>query len=136
MAAMAGKDVSIEINTTGSTYVAIGGMRTNSIKIAGTEIDITTADSSGRWRELLGSAGVISCAISGAGVFLNDTACALALTKVMLGASLGFKFKSAVMGTFAGSFMVKDFTLGGTHNGEVTFDLSLESAGAITYTAP
>ena len=135
MAAMAGKDVVIEINTTGSTYVAIGGMRTNSLKISGTEIETTSADSTGRWRELLSTAGVISCSISGAGVFLNDAACALCITKVIAGASLGFKFRSTALGTFAGSFMVKDFTVAGTHNGEVTFDLSLESAGVITYTA-
>ncbi|MDB5486247.1 MAG: Phage major tail protein, partial [Tardiphaga sp.] len=36
-------------------------------------------------------------------------------------------------GTIDGLFQIVGLELSGEHNGEVTFDLSLESAGALTF---
>jgi TP901-1 family phage major tail protein len=36
-------------------------------------------------------------------------------------------------GTIAGLFQISALEFAGEHNGEVTFDLSLESAGALTF---
>ncbi|HEU5434745.1 MAG TPA: phage major tail protein, TP901-1 family, partial [Thermomicrobiales bacterium] len=38
-------------------------------------------------------------------------------------------------GTIEGPFQIASFEFAGEHNGEVTFDVALESAGALTFTA-
>jgi TP901-1 family phage major tail protein len=38
-------------------------------------------------------------------------------------------------GTIEGLFQISALEFAGEHNGEVTFDLSLESAGALTFTS-
>jgi TP901-1 family phage major tail protein len=38
-------------------------------------------------------------------------------------------------GTIAGPFQIASLEFAGEHNGEVTFDLTLESAGALTFAA-
>jgi TP901-1 family phage major tail protein len=38
-------------------------------------------------------------------------------------------------GTIAGPFQITSLEFSGRHDGEVAFDLSLESAGALTFTA-
>ena len=38
-------------------------------------------------------------------------------------------------GTVQGAFQITSLEFAGEHNGEVTYDLSLESAGALTFTA-
>jgi TP901-1 family phage major tail protein len=38
-------------------------------------------------------------------------------------------------GTIQGAFQISGLEFSGEHNGEVTFDISLESAGALTFTA-
>jgi TP901-1 family phage major tail protein len=38
-------------------------------------------------------------------------------------------------GTIEGLFQISSLEFSGEHNGEVTFDLALESAGALTFTA-
>jgi TP901-1 family phage major tail protein len=39
------------------------------------------------------------------------------------------------LGTVEGKFQIATLEYGGQHDGEVTFDLSLESAGALSFTA-
>jgi TP901-1 family phage major tail protein len=38
-------------------------------------------------------------------------------------------------GTVAGLFQISSLEFAGEHNGEVTYDLALESAGELTFTA-
>ena len=38
-------------------------------------------------------------------------------------------------GTIEGAFQIVSLEFAGEHNGEVTYELSLESAGALTFTA-
>jgi TP901-1 family phage major tail protein len=38
-------------------------------------------------------------------------------------------------GTIEGSFQITSLEFSGEHNGEVTFDVALESAGALTFAA-
>ena len=48
MAAQKGKDVLMKINTSGSTYVTIGGLRSTSITLNDEAVDITNKDKPGR----------------------------------------------------------------------------------------
>jgi TP901-1 family phage major tail protein len=79
MAAQKGKDVLMKINTSGSTYVTIGGLRSTSITLNDEAVDITNKDSLGT-RTLLAGAGVNSISVSGSGVFTDSTAEALVRT--------------------------------------------------------
>jgi len=136
MPASAGKDLLLQVNTTGVTYVTIGGLRTKSIDINGEMIDITNSDSTGLWREALGTYGVRSMSVSGSGVFLDDAAFGKIVTNMMSTTSVyNFKIVVSGLGTFDGSFVYTKLTMAGNHNGEETYDVSLESAGAITFTA-
>ena len=136
MPAYAGKDLLLQVNTTGVTYVTIGGLRTKSIDINGEMIDITNSDSTGLWREALGTYGVRSMSLSGSGVFLDDAAINKVVTNMMTTTAVyNFKIVVAGLGTFDGSFVYTKLTMAGNHNGEETYDVSLESAGAITFTA-
>lgn len=136
MPAFAGKDVLLQVNTTGVTYATIGGLRSRTISINGELIDITNSDSTGLWREALGTYGTRNMSLSGAGVFLDDAAVNKIVTN-MLTTTAVYNFRVVVtgLGTFDGQFVYTQLDFAGNHNGEVTYNVSLESAGAITFTA-
>ena len=52
--------------------MAVAGLRTRQITLNAETVDVTNADSTGRWRELLAGAGVRSAALSGSGVFKDE----------------------------------------------------------------
>lgn len=115
--------------------VAVAGMRTTSMTLNGEEVDITNKDSTSQWRELLAGAGMVSMSISASGVFIDDSnvitirgyAVARSLNSFVL------EFESG--DTYTGSFQVTSFENAGEFNGEVTYSISLESSGVITYAA-
>tara|TARA_R110000822_G_scaffold28193_1_gene83895 strand:+ start:640 stop:1077 length:438 start_codon:yes stop_codon:yes gene_type:complete len=144
MAAQKGLDVLIEINTTGSTFVAVGGMRSSSITLNDESVDVTNKDSLGT-RTLLAGAGVNSISISGSGVFTNDTAEQLVRTSFQAqqntsdGASSqtpafkNFKFKISTLISYTGPFQITSIEYAGEYNGEATYSMSFESAGYVTF---
>lgn len=140
MTAQAGKDVLIELDDTGgSTFVIVGGMRSTSITLNATTIDVTHAASAGRWRQLLAESGMRSASISGSGVFIDsageDDVRGLMMqneTNAVLG---NFRFTIPGFGTMTGKFKVTTLTYSGAHDGEATFDMAFESAGELTWAA-
>ncbi|GJD75129.1 hypothetical protein CFIICLFH_3369 [Methylobacterium goesingense] len=71
MAAQRGKDLLIRI-ASGSGFLAVAGLRARQIAFNTETVDVTNADSAGRWRELLAGAGVRRAALSGSGVFRDE----------------------------------------------------------------
>jgi TP901-1 family phage major tail protein len=71
MAAQRGKDLLIRISTA-SGFLAVAGLRARQIAFNAETVDVTNADSAGRWRELLAGAGVRRAALSGSGVFRDE----------------------------------------------------------------
>ena len=70
MAAQKGKDLLLKIDTTGSgSFATVAGLRSRQIAFNAESVDITDADSSGRWRELLAGAGAKRASVSGSGIF-------------------------------------------------------------------
>ena len=55
MAAQKGLDMLLKVNTTGSTYATVGGLRSTSITLNDESVDITNKDSLGH-RQLLAGA--------------------------------------------------------------------------------
>ena len=60
MPASPGRSLLLRVNTAGTTFVTAGGLRTKQVKRSTDKVDVTTADSAGRWRELLPGAAVQS----------------------------------------------------------------------------
>lgn len=70
MAAQNGKDLLVKIDMTGDgLFETAAGLRATRFSLNAETVDITSLDSTGGWRELLGGAGVKTAAISGSGVF-------------------------------------------------------------------
>ncbi|NVJ96154.1 MAG: phage major tail protein, TP901-1 family, partial [Marivivens sp.] len=98
-------------------------------------VDVTNLDSQGGWRELLAGAGVRSASLSGSGVFKDDATDERARQIFFDGQMPDFQVIIPDFGTIEGPFQITAIEYAGTHNGEATYELSLASAGALTFTA-
>lgn len=134
MSAQKGKDLLLKINS-GAGYVTVAGLRSRRIAFNAELVDITHAESADRWRELLAGAGVRRAALSGRGLFKDASSDALLRQAFFDGAVLNSQLVVPDFGTIEGPFQIASLEFAGEHNGEVTFELSLESAGALTFTA-
>lgn len=135
MGAQAGKDLLIRAADGNGGYVAVAGLRTRQITLNAETVDVTNADSVGRWRELLAGAGMRHASVSGSGVF-RDQASDIRLRQMFFdGAVSAFQVVVPAFGTMEGPFQIASLEYRGEHAGEVTFDMSLESAGPISFTA-
>lgn len=131
MAAQKGKDLLIKIDISGS-YTTIAGLRSSSISMNDEQVDITNKDSAGE-RVMLAQAGVRSVSVSGSGVFL-DSASETSLKESFGKASFdNYQILVPDFGTFTGAFQLASLEYAGEYNGEATYSITLESAGAITF---
>jgi len=70
MAVQSGKDLLLKVDLTGDgQFETVAGLRATRISFNAETVDVTSLESQGGWRELLGGAGVKSASISGSGVF-------------------------------------------------------------------
>jgi TP901-1 family phage major tail protein len=83
----------------------------------------------------LAGAGVKRASISGRGLFKDASSDALVRQAFFDGAVNHTQVIVPDFGTIEGLFQISSLEFAGEHNGEVTFDVSLESAGALTFTA-
>lgn len=134
MAAQKGKDLLLKIHD-GTSFVTVAGLRSRRLAFNAQAVDVTHAESAGRWRELLDGAGLKRASISGAGVFKDAASDALVRAAFFEGALKTCQVLIPDFGTVTGPFQVTALDMGGDHDREVTFDLTLESAGEITFAA-
>ncbi len=136
MGAQKGKDLLLKLDTDGSgTFATVAGMRSRRLSFNAESVDITNADSAGRWRELLEGAGVRRAGISGSGIFKDAASDENVRTLFFDGTIRNWQVIVPDFGTIAGLFQVTGLEYSGEHDGEVAYDLALESAGEITFTA-
>ena len=137
MSAQKGSELLIKIGDDASpeVFTALAGLRTKTAAINAETVDITNSDTVQKWRELLPGAGVKSMAVSGSGVFLDAAVDQTLVTEVMAQTFRDFQIVIPGLGTFEGRFQITQWQFAGEHNAEVTYDISLESAGIIAYTA-
>jgi TP901-1 family phage major tail protein len=134
MSAQKGKDLLLKIHD-GAAYVTVAGLRSRRIAFNAELVDITHAESADRWRELLAGAGVRRAAISGRGLFKDAASDALVRQALFDGAIKPCQLVVPDFVTIEGPFQIASLEFAGEHNGEVTFDLTLESAGALSFVA-
>lgn len=135
MSAQKGKDLLIRVSDGQNGFIAVAGLRARQIAFNAEAVDVTNADSAGRWRELLDGAGVRRAAISGAGVF-RDEASDARLRQMFFDGTIGrFQIVVPAFGTIEGLFQISSLEYRGDHAGEVTYDMALDSAGPLGFTA-
>ena len=134
MTAQKGKDLLIKI-ADGAGYTTVAGLRTRRLSFNAETVDITHAESANRWRELLDGAGVKRASISGRGLFKDAATDALMRQTFFDGAVKNYQIVIPDFGTVQGAYQITNLEFAGEHNGEVTYDVALESAGEQTFTA-
>jgi len=136
MTAQYGKDLLIKLDLTGAgQFETIAGLRATRISFNAEQVDVTSLESEGGWRELLAGAGVKSASIAGSGVFKDAETDARARQVFFDSETPGFQIVIPGFGVVEGPFQVGALEYSGSHNGEATYELTLASAGLLTFTA-
>ena len=134
MAAQNGKDLLIKLDMTGTgVFETIAGLRATRLSFNAETVEATSLESGG-WREVLGGAGVKSASISGSGVFKDAGTDARVREVFFAGETPAFQVIIPDFGIVEGTFQVSGIEYAGTFDGEATFELSLTSAGHLTFT--
>ena len=105
MAAQKGKDLLVKIHD-GASYVTVAGLRSRRIAFNAETVDITHAESAGRWRELLEGAGVKRASIAGRGLFKDEATDALVRQAFFDGAVKNCQIVIPDLGTITGAFQI------------------------------
>lgn len=134
MAAQKGKDLLLKL-ANGESYVTVAGLRSKRLAFNSEAVDITDADSTGRWRELLGGAGVQRASLSASGIFKDATSDGLIRSRFFGGTISTWQLVIPDFGTVSGPFQITALEYTGNHDGEVAFEIALESAGVISFEA-
>lgn len=136
MVAQNGKDLLIKLDMDNSgSFDTIAGLRATRISFNAETVDVTSLESQGGWRELLGGAGVKSAAISGSGIFRDAATDERARQIFFDGEVPRFQVIVPDFGIIEGPFMITSIDYAGSYNGEATYELALASAGALSFTA-
>ena len=136
MAVQSGKDLLIKLDLIGDgQFVTIAGLRATRISFNAETVDVTSLESIGGWRELLAGAGVRSASISGSGVFRDANTDERARQIFFDGLIPDFQVIIPNFGVIEGPFQISAIEYAGSHNGEATYEMTMASAGVLTFTA-
>lgn len=136
MAAQKGKDLLLKVDSDGlGTFITVAGLRSRVLAFNADTVDVTHAESAGHWRELLEGAGVKSARVTGAGIFKDATSDEIVRELFFSGVIRAWQIVVPDFGTVTGAMQLSSLELTGRHDGELTFELSLESAGELMFAA-
>ena len=136
MAAQKGKDLLLKLDADGAgSFATVAGLRSRTFAVNTETVDITHSESAGRWRELLEGAGARNARVSGAGIFKDAATDALIRSYAFNGTIRAWQIVVPDFGTIQGPFQIASFELSGRHDGEIAFEISLDSAGELAFTA-
>ena len=137
MAKQLGRALLVKIDDGTGTKNNLCGLNSKSLTINNSSIDVTTPDCTtpegALYTETL--AGLKNVSVSGDGFFEDSTAEAR-MNTVAMAADNSTTFEVVVpdFGTYAGTFRITSVEFGGETEGGVTYSLSLESSGTVTFT--
>lgn len=132
MGAQKGKDLLLKVED-GVGFVTVAGLRARRLAFNAQTVDVTDSESAGRWRELLEGAGVRRAGLTGSGLFKDAASDALIRAAFFAGSILNYQVVIPDFGTVTAPFQVTALDYAGNHDGEVTFEIALESAGAVSF---
>lgn len=135
MAAQKGKDLllKIDVDNVGS-FETVAGIRSRQLSFNAETVDATDSESAGRWRELLGGAGLRSASLSGAGIFKDASSDEKIRQQFFDGLITPWQIVIPDFGVMEGLFQITAIEYSGEHNSEITFEIALQSAGQIAFT--
>lgn len=136
MGAQKGRDLLLKLDAAGTgSFVTVAGLRSNAISFNAGAVDATSQDSAGQWRELLAGAGLRTASIRGSGIFRDAASDAAIRSLFFAGTIRNWQVMVPDFGILQGPFQIVSLEFSGRHDGEVSFELGLESAGEITFAA-
>ena len=136
MTAQSGKDMLLKLDQTGSgSFLTVAGLRTRSLAFNAAPIDVTDAESAGRWRELLAGGGIKRAAVAGSGIFKDAASDAKIRELFFAGTIREWQLIIPDFGVVVGPFQIVALEFSADHAGEVTFEIALESAGEMGFGA-
>ena len=133
MTAQKGREFVLQIHD-GNDYQTVGGFRSNQFSINGSMIEVTNKGSGGV-RQLLADGGVVSLSTRGSGVFLDDAYFKMVHDKALAQEHANCRIIVPDFMAYSGDFAITSLEMTGEHAGEITYSISLESAGAISTAA-
>jgi TP901-1 family phage major tail protein len=131
MAPQKGKDLLLKIDPErAGSFVTVAGLRTHTLSLNAASVDVTNRDSAGNWRELLAGTGLRSAQVRGSGIFRDETSDE-ALRRIFFDSTIvPWQIVIPGFGVLTGDFHIAALEYSGRHDGELSFELALESAGA------
>lgn len=114
MAAQKGKDLLLKL-ANGEGFATVAGLRTKRLAFNSEAVDITDADSAGRWRELLAGAGVQRASLNAAGIFKDATSDDLIRSRFFAGTISAWQLAIPDFGTVSGPFQITALEYTGNH---------------------
>ena len=136
MAVQNGRDLLIKMDMTGTgSFETIAGLRATRLGFNAQSVDVTSLESQGGWRELLAGAGVRSASISGSGVFRDEGTDGRARQVFFDGEVPRCQVVVPGFGTVEGPFQITGLEYAGSYNGEATYEVTMASAGALSFVA-
>lgn len=134
MTAQSGRNLLLKVkNPTTDAFETVGGLRARSLDLMQDLVDVTHGQSDGRWRELLGDAGLRHGKIAGQGLFRSEASDEIVRSLFFDGAVADWQIVVPDFGTVEGPFLVTVLDYAGRHDDAITFEMTLESAGALTF---
>ena len=133
MTAQSGRNFLLRIDNGSNGFATVAGLRTRRLALNADTVDVTDADSAGRWRELLGGAGVRRASISATGIFKDRDSDVLIRQSFFDGSIRELQIVIPDFGILSGPFQISNLDYRGEYAGEITFDISLDSAGLIAF---
>jgi TP901-1 family phage major tail protein len=134
MTAQRGKDLLLKVDDGTGTFQTVAGIRTRTFTVNATTVDVTSSESAGQWRELLNGGGGQHAKLSGAGIFKDAATDGLVRSYTWAGTIMNWQVVVPAFGIVQGPFQVSSLEYSGKHDGEVSFTIGLESAGALSFT--
>ncbi|TGN62258.1 phage major tail protein, TP901-1 family [Paracoccus liaowanqingii] len=136
MAVQNGRDLLIKMDMSGDgTFETLAGLRATRLSFNAETVDVTSLESEGGWRELLGGAGIRSAQIAGSGVFRDADSDGRARQAFFDGEIPLFQVIIPDFGRVEGPFQITGLDYAGSHDGEATYEMALASAGALSFVA-
>ncbi|MEM8663855.1 MAG: phage major tail protein, TP901-1 family [Pseudomonadota bacterium] len=136
MAAQNGSDLLLKVDESGTgSFVTVAGLRSKRISFGAEAIDVTDQSSAGQWRELLAGGGVKRANLAGSGIFKDASSDVTVRSIFFSGTIRNWQIVLPDFGTIEGAFQVTALEYGGNYDGEVVYDIAMESAGQLAFTA-
>jgi TP901-1 family phage major tail protein len=136
MAPQKGRDLLLKIDAADTgTFTTVAGLRTHTLALNAQSIDATHQESAGAWRELLEGGGIRSANVRGSGIFRDEASDSLVRETFFANELRDWQIAIPGFGVIEGSFQIVALEYSGRHDAEMNFELALESAGELAFTA-